>query len=40
MNESNHLSLEGCLYFSANSLSRYMNEMADEAFKITGIAPA
>lgn len=40
MSESCTTNIEGCLYFTANSLSRYLNEMAEEAFKITGIAPA
>lgn len=40
MSESCTTNIEGCLYFSANSLVRHLNEMADEAFKVTGIAPA
>ena len=32
--------LEGCLYFSSNSLTRRLNEMADEAFKFTDMAAA
>lgn len=31
---------ECCLYFTANSLSRYINKMADEAFRITGVSPS
>lgn len=31
---------EYCLYFTANSLSRKINEIADESFKITGLAPS
>lgn len=29
-----------CLYFSANSLSRCITEMADEAFRMTDLAPS
>ena len=32
--------LECCLYFTANSLSRHINEMAEEAFAPTGLAPS
>lgn len=32
--------LECCLYFTANSLSRYINELAEEAFASTGLAPS
>lgn len=31
---------ECCLYFTANSLSRYINSLADDAFKITGLSPS
>ncbi|MCT4589643.1 MAG: MarR family transcriptional regulator [Carboxylicivirga sp.] len=31
---------ECCLYFTANSLARYINAMADDAFRITGLAPS
>ncbi|CAM1345410.1 MarR family winged helix-turn-helix transcriptional regulator [Tenacibaculum amylolyticum] len=40
MSESNSTYHECCLYFTANSLSRYMNAMTDNAFRITGLAPA
>ena len=30
----------GCLYYSANALSRMMTKMADEAFAKTGLAPS
>ena len=33
-------SLECCLYFTANSLSRYINELAEKAFATTGLAPS
>lgn len=36
---SEPINFEGCLYFSANSLSRHLNEIAEEAFKVTEIAP-
>ncbi|MCF2875229.1 MULTISPECIES: MarR family winged helix-turn-helix transcriptional regulator [unclassified Tenacibaculum] len=29
---------ECCLYFTANSLTRYISTMADEAFRITGLS--
>lgn len=32
--------LNNCLYFSANSLSRIMTRLADEAFKPTGLSPS
>lgn len=31
---------EGCLYFTANRLSRIMTRMAEEAFAATGLSPA
>ena len=30
----------GCLYFTANALSRVMTRMADEAFATTGLSPS
>ena len=30
----------GCLYFTANALSRHMGRMADVAFKETGLSPS
>ena len=30
----------GCLYYSANALSRVMTKIADEEFSITGLAPS
>ncbi len=32
--------LTGCLYFTANSLSRIVTRMADEQFRITGLSPS
>jgi DNA-binding MarR family transcriptional regulator len=32
--------LTGCLYFTANSLSRVITRMADEQFRITGLSPS
>lgn len=32
--------LDCCLYFTANSLSRQINKMADEAFIKTGLSPS
>lgn len=40
MSESSNTYRSCCLYFTANSLSRYINEMAEDAFKITGMAPS
>ncbi|MCT4638388.1 MAG: MarR family transcriptional regulator [Bacteroidales bacterium] len=31
---------ECCLYFTANSLSRFINTMAEDSFKITGMSPS
>jgi len=31
---------ECCLYFTANSLARHINTLADEAFRTTGLAPS
>lgn len=31
---------ECCLYFTANSLSRLITTMADDAFRITGLSPS
>lgn len=31
---------ECCLYFTANSLSRFINNMAEESFRTTGLAPS
>ena len=31
---------EFCLYFTANSLSRHINKLAEDAFNITGLAPS
>jgi DNA-binding MarR family transcriptional regulator len=30
----------GCLYYSANALSRLMTKMADEEFAVTGLSPS
>lgn len=40
MSESCHTYQEYCLYFTANSLSRCINEMAEEELTITGLAPS
>ncbi|WP_066633061.1 MarR family winged helix-turn-helix transcriptional regulator [Labilibacter marinus] len=40
MSTCNSSNVESCLYFTANSLTRYLNKLADEAFKMTGIPPA
>lgn len=32
--------LNGCLYFSTNSLARLITKLADEEFRITGLSPA
>jgi DNA-binding MarR family transcriptional regulator len=32
--------LTGCLYFTANSLSRVMTRMANDQFRITGLSPS
>lgn len=39
MGDSNQI-LNNCLYFSANSLSRIMTRLADEAFGPTGLSPS
>lgn len=31
---------ECCLYFTANSLSRFINTMAEDSFRITGLSPS
>jgi DNA-binding MarR family transcriptional regulator len=31
--------LQGCLFFTANSLARVLTSMAEDAFKTTGLAP-
>ncbi|TKG97223.1 MarR family transcriptional regulator [Puteibacter caeruleilacunae] len=31
---------ECCLYFTANSLSRFINNMAEDAFRLTGLSPS
>ncbi|WP_425075279.1 MarR family transcriptional regulator [Psychroserpens sp. S379A] len=31
---------ECCLYFTTNTLSRYIGKLADDAFKATGLAPS
>ncbi|MCG8701297.1 MAG: MarR family transcriptional regulator [Bacteroidales bacterium] len=31
---------ECCLYFTTNTLSRYIGNLADEAFRVTGLAPS
>lgn len=40
MSKSSSTYQECCLYFTANSLSRYINAMAEDAFKITGLSPS
>jgi DNA-binding MarR family transcriptional regulator len=40
MSESSKTYHECCLYFTANSLSRKINEMAEDAFRITGLSPS
>ena len=40
MSESCKTNHECCLYFTANSLARQINEMAEDAFKITGLSPS
>lgn len=32
--------LNGCLYFSTNSLARLITRLADEEFRVTGLSPA
>lgn len=39
-NEQNESIYCGCLYYSANALSRVITKMADEAFSSTGLAPS
>ncbi|MBB3696732.1 MarR family transcriptional regulator [Flammeovirga yaeyamensis] len=39
MEEKNNYQ-ECCMYFTANSLTRYINTMADNAFRPTGLAPS
>ena len=39
MGNSNEI-LNNCLYFSANTLSRIMTRLADEAFAPTGLSPS
>ena len=40
MSESCKTYHECCLFFTANSFARQINEMAEDAFKITGLAPS
>jgi DNA-binding MarR family transcriptional regulator len=40
MSSISHSYLSGCLYFTANSLSRNITEMAKEEFAITGLDPS
>lgn len=40
MSESCNTYQECCLYFTANSLTRYINAMAEQAFKTTGLSPS
>jgi DNA-binding MarR family transcriptional regulator len=44
MTDNNHNKCEEyfdcCLYFTANTMSRLINKMADEAFMQTGLAPS
>lgn len=40
MSESCKTYQECCLYFTSNTLSRYMGNLADDAFRITGLAPS
>ncbi|MCL3780684.1 MarR family transcriptional regulator [Prolixibacteraceae bacterium JC049] len=40
MSESCSTYQECCLYFTANSLSRFINKMAEDAFRITGMSPS
>lgn len=40
MSESCKTYQECCLYFTTNTLSRYISNLADEAFRVTGLAPS
>lgn len=40
MSESKNTYQECCLYFTANTLSRYITTLADEAFRSAGLAPS
>lgn len=40
MDNISHAYLNGCLYFTANSLSRNITEMAKEEFTMTGLDPS
>ncbi|PXY01998.1 MarR family transcriptional regulator [Marinifilum breve] len=40
VNKLSKISQECCLYFTANSFSRLISEMADEEFRFTGMAPS
>ncbi|WP_430814772.1 MarR family winged helix-turn-helix transcriptional regulator [Carboxylicivirga sp. RSCT41] len=40
MNDINSNYQQCCLYFTANSLTRHINEMADGAFRTTGLSPS
>ena len=40
MDKDSHSYLSGCLYFTANSLSRNITEMAKEEFAVTGLDPS
>lgn len=40
MNVPSQTYLEYCLYFTANSLTRTLNKMADEEFMLTGLSPS
>ncbi|WP_459212178.1 MarR family winged helix-turn-helix transcriptional regulator [Aquimarina rhabdastrellae] len=40
MEDSKTTYQECCLYFTSNSLSRFINTMAEDAFKITGLSPS
>lgn len=40
MSKSSKSYQECCLYFTANSLSRHITELADEEFRLTGLSPS
>lgn len=40
MTKKSDIVQEFCLYFSTNSLSRHINELAESAFNVTGLAPS
>lgn len=38
--QDNKCIMSSCLYFTTNTLSRKINQMADEAFALTGLSPS